>query len=239
MVDNEPRQNHFMSLSDQSSGKALFRLDGKVCLITGGAGHLGSAMTTALAEAGGHVCILGRTQGTLAALAKSLTDRGLSAEAVTSDVTMAEDIKSLIADLKKRHGRLDVLINNAYAGRPGVMANSRAADYVSAIEIAVAAPAELVNAAHGLLRNAMEHNGDASVINISSMYGMVSPDPRVYGQSGMNNPPHTALRRLPSCNTRATRPCTWRRRESGSMPSAPEPFRRKPRSSAIPPLPPP
>ena len=190
MVDNEPRQNHFMSLSDQSSGKALFRLDGKVCLITGGAGHLGSAMTTALAEAGGHVCILGRTQGTLAALAKSLTDRGLSAEAVTSDVTMAEDIKSLIADLKKRHGRLDVLINNAYAGRPGVMANSRAADYVSAIEIAVAAPAELVNAAHGLLRNAMEHNGDASVINISSMYGMVSPDPRVYGQSGMNNPPH-------------------------------------------------
>jgi NAD(P)-dependent dehydrogenase (short-subunit alcohol dehydrogenase family) len=59
-----------MSLSDQPSppaaGKALFRLDGKVCLITGGAGHLGSAMSVALAEAGGDVCILGRTQGTLA-----------------------------------------------------------------------------------------------------------------------------------------------------------------------------
>jgi NAD(P)-dependent dehydrogenase (short-subunit alcohol dehydrogenase family) len=184
----------FMSLSDKSSlpaaGKALFRLDGKVCLVTGGAGHLGSAMSTALAEAGGHVCLLGRTQSTLSKLVKSLTDRGLSAEAVTSDVTMAEDIKSLVADLKRRHGRLDVLINNAYAGRPGVMSNSRAGDYVNAIEIAVAAAAELVNAAHGLLRNAVQDNGDASVINISSMYGMVSPDPRVYGQSGMNNPPH-------------------------------------------------
>lgn len=179
-----------MSLSDEPSGKALFRLDGKVCLITGGAGHLGAAMSAALAEAGGHVCILGRTQGTLGKLAKSLTDRGLSAEAVTSDVTMAEDIKTLVADLKRRHGKLDVLINNAYAGRPGVMSNSRASDYVNAIEIAVAAAAELVNAAHGLLRKAVEDSGDASVINISSMYGMVSPDPRVYGQSGMNNPPH-------------------------------------------------
>src|SRR5688572_21979080 len=183
-----------MNSSDQPShstaGKTLFRLDGKVCLITGGAGHLGSAMSTALAEAGGHVCILGRTQGTITKLAQSLIDRGLSAEPIASDVTMAEDIKSLIADLRKRHGKLDVLINNAYAGRPGVMSNSRASDYVNAIEIAVAAAAELVNAAHGLLRKAVQDNGDASVINIASMYGMVSPDPRVYGKSGMNNPPH-------------------------------------------------
>jgi NAD(P)-dependent dehydrogenase (short-subunit alcohol dehydrogenase family) len=183
-----------MNSADQPSlsrpGTALFRLDGKVCLVTGGAGHLGAAMSTALAEAGGHVCIIGRTQGSLAKLAKGLTDRGLSAEAIASDVTMAEDIKTLVADVRKRFGRLDVLINNAHAGRAGVMTDSKASDYVNAIEIAVAAAAELVNAAHPLLRQAVQANGDASVINISSMYGMVSPDPRVYGQSGMNNPPH-------------------------------------------------
>jgi NAD(P)-dependent dehydrogenase (short-subunit alcohol dehydrogenase family) len=183
-----------MNSADQPSfstaGKALFRLDGRVCLVTGGAGHLGGAMSTALAEAGAHVCILGRTRSTLAALAQKLADRGLAAEAIASDVTMEEDIKSLVADLKKRHGKLDVLVNNAYAGRPGVMRNSKASDYVNAVEIAVAAAAELVNAAHDLLRKAVETDGDASVINIASMYGMVSPDPRVYGQSGMNNPPH-------------------------------------------------
>ncbi|HET6159787.1 MAG TPA: SDR family oxidoreductase [Dongiaceae bacterium] len=177
-------------LSSSQAGKALFRLDGKVCLVTGGAGHLGAAMSTGLAEAGGHVCILGRTQASLSNLAQRLTDRGLSAEAITSDVTMAEDIKSLVADLKKRHGKLNVLINNAYAGRPGVMGNSKASDYIDAIEVAVAAAAELVNAAGTLLSNAVKANGDASIINIASMYGMVSPDPRIYGQSGMNNPPH-------------------------------------------------
>jgi NAD(P)-dependent dehydrogenase (short-subunit alcohol dehydrogenase family) len=183
-----------MNPADQPSmsqaGKALFRLDGKVCLVTGGAGHLGAAMSTALAEAGGHVCILGRTRPTLAGLAQRLTDRGLSAEAIATDITMAEDVASLAADLAKRHGRLDVLINNAHSGRPGLMADSKASDYVTAIEITVAAAAELVNAASDLLRSAVQTGGDASVINISSMYGMVSPDPRIYGQSGMNNPPH-------------------------------------------------
>jgi NAD(P)-dependent dehydrogenase (short-subunit alcohol dehydrogenase family) len=183
-----------MNSADQPSlsqaGKALFRLDGKVCLVTGGAGHLGAAMSTALAEAGGHVCVVGRTLAKLTGLVQRLADRGLSAEAIATDVTMEEDIKSLVADLEKRHGKLDVLVNNAHAGRAGVMTDSKASDYVSAIEIAVAAAAELVNAAGDLLRGAVQANGDASVINISSMYGMVSPDPRVYGQSGMNNPPH-------------------------------------------------
>ncbi|HET6620741.1 MAG TPA: SDR family oxidoreductase [Dongiaceae bacterium] len=172
------------------AGKALFRLDGKVCLVTGGAGHLGAAMSTALAEAGGHVCVLGRTRAKLAGLVQRLSDRGLSAEAIALDVTSAEDIRSLAADLDRRHGRLDVLVNNAHEGRPGVMADSKAADYAGAIGIAVGAAAELVNAAGDLLCKAVTIGGDASVINIASMYGMVSPDPRVYGQSGMNNPPH-------------------------------------------------
>jgi NAD(P)-dependent dehydrogenase (short-subunit alcohol dehydrogenase family) len=184
----------FMGSASQSSiseaGKALFRLDGKVCLVTGGAGHLGTAMSTALAEAGGHVCVLGRTRAKLAGLVQRLSDRGLSAEAIALDVTSAEDIRSLVADLDRRHSRLDVLVNNAHAGRPGVMADSKAADYAGAIGIAVGAAAELVNAAGDLLRKAVSIGGDASVINIASMYGMVSPDPRVYGQSGMNNPPH-------------------------------------------------
>jgi NAD(P)-dependent dehydrogenase (short-subunit alcohol dehydrogenase family) len=183
-----------MGSSDQSSisdaGRALFRLDGKVCLVTGGAGHLGTAMSAALAEAGGHVCIVGRTHAKVAGLAQRLTDRGFSAEAVATDITMAKDVTSLVADLNKHHGKLDVLVNNAYSGRPGLMTNSRTSDYVSAIEIAVGAAAELVNVATDLLRSAVKTGGDASVINIASMYGMVSPDPRIYGSSGMNNPPH-------------------------------------------------
>lgn len=170
--------------------RALFRLDGKVALVTGAAGHLGNAIATGLAEAGGLVCLVGRTEAKLAALARELGARGLQAEAQVCDVTKADQIAALVDRLGARWGRLDILVNNAHAGRAGTMADSKKADYVSAIEIAVAAAAELVNAGHALLKAAVAQNGDAAVINISSMYGMVSPDPRVYGASGMNNPPH-------------------------------------------------
>lgn len=174
----------------QTAQRALFRLDGKVAIVTGAAGHLGRAIASGLAEAGAHVCLVGRTEASLTALAGDLAGRGLAAASDVCDVTQAEQIAALIDRVGARWGRLDVLVNNAHAGRAGVMADSRKADYVSAIEIAVAAAAELVNAAHGLLKAAVAQNKDAAVINVSSMYGMVSPDPRVYGASKMNNPPH-------------------------------------------------
>ncbi len=170
--------------------QALFRLDGKVALITGAAGHLGRAIATGLAEAGAHVRLIGRTEATIAALAAELAGRGLAADAETCDVTQADQIAAQIGRVGERWGRLDILVNNAHAGRAGVMADSKKADYLSAMEIAVAAAAELVNAGRTLMAAAVAKGGDASVINVSSMYGMVSPDPRVYGTSKMNNPPH-------------------------------------------------
>ena len=171
-----------------SPQRALFRLDGKIAVVTGAAGHLGKAIAAGLAEAGAHVCLVGRTETNVTALAADLAGRGLKAEAQVCDVTKANQIAALVDRVGTRWGRLDVLVNNAHAGRAGIMADSKTADYVSAIEIAVAAAAELVNAGHALLKNAAARNGDAAVINISSMYGMVSPDPRVYGTSKMNNP---------------------------------------------------
>lgn len=173
-----------------SSQRALFRLDGKVAIVTGAAGHLGRAIVTGLAEAGAHVRLIGRTEAKIAGLAAELAGLGLAADAETCDVTKADQIAALMRRTGERWGRLDILVNNAHAGRAGVMADSKASDYLVAMEIAVAAAAELVNAGHDLLRAAAAKNGDAAVINISSMYGMVSPDPRIYGASKMNNPPH-------------------------------------------------
>jgi NAD(P)-dependent dehydrogenase (short-subunit alcohol dehydrogenase family) len=170
--------------------RALFRLDGRVAIVTGAAGHLGTAIASGLAEAGARVCLVGRTEAKLAALAQILEGQGFAAEIDTCDVTSRVQIEALAARIQVRWGRLDVLVNNAHAGRAGIMAESWKADYLGAMEIAVAAAAEFVNVAQPLLKAAVEQSGDAAVINISSMYGMVSPDPRVYGTSKMNNPPH-------------------------------------------------
>lgn len=174
---------------DTTPQRALFRLVGRVAVVTGAAGHLGRAIATGLAEAGAHVRLVGRTEASLTALAAELTGRGLAADVAACDVTRADQIAALLQQIGDRWGRLDILVNNAHAGRAGVMADSRKADYLGAMEIAVAAAAEMVNAGHALLRAAAAAR-DASVINISSMYGLVSPDPRVYGTSKMNNPPH-------------------------------------------------
>jgi NAD(P)-dependent dehydrogenase (short-subunit alcohol dehydrogenase family) len=179
-----------MTQSSFDAIRASFRLDGRVCLVTGGAGHLGSAMSTALAEAGGHVCIVGRTEARVKDLARRLADRSLSAEGIAADVTVEADIASLIAEIGGRHGRLDVLVNAAYDGRRAAIADSQARDYLNAIEVAVAATAGLVTAAASLFAKAVAANGDASVINIASVDGMVSPDPRIPGASGPNNPAH-------------------------------------------------
>src|SRR5690606_10887991 len=83
----------------------------------------------------------------------------------------------------------DILVNNAHAGRAGVMADSRKADYLGAMEIAVAAAAEMVNAGDALLRGAAAAR-DASDVIISSTYGLVAPDPPPYATSTINNPTH-------------------------------------------------
>lgn len=188
--DMTPEQSPTQCRPADNPQRALFRLDGKVAIVTGAVGHLGRAIATALAEAGAYVRLVGRTGATVTATAGELSGRSLAADAAVCDVTKPEQVAALIAETGDRWGRLDILVNNAHAGRPGVMEDIANDDYLDAMKIAVAAPAELVNAGRALLRAAAHKNGDAAVINISCMYGMVSPDPRVYGTSGMNNPPH-------------------------------------------------
>jgi len=167
-----------------------FRLNGKVSLVTGGAGHLGSSMSSCLAESGAHVYVVGRDRTNCARHANALAGRGLSAYPIGGDVTSPEDVAKIVDTIRSRHNRLDVLVNNAHSGMPGTMEQSSPAQYLHAIDVGVGAAATLVNECRELLANAVVEADDASVINIASMYGMVSPDPRIYGSSGMNNPPY-------------------------------------------------
>lgn len=167
----------------------LFSLDGRVALVTGAAGYLGHSLSQILAEAGAHVIINGRSAKTNQ-LADEMKSRGLKASASIFDVTDSEAVAMAINRLEIEHGRLDVLINNAYFGKTGTIETATDDDFRSAYEIAVTAAFRLVQQAKPLLEKAAGLNpGGASVINIASMYGTVSPDPAIYGESGMNNPP--------------------------------------------------
>lgn len=171
----------------------LFSLEGRVGLVTGAAGHLGSAMSRALASAGAHVVLVGRDGERLEGLAAEVLESGGSAEVAAFDMRDSQALGATIDRLGKAHGRLDFVVNNAYGGRTATLEQASAEDFTAAFEIAVTAPFELVQAALPLMRAAVEASGGtASVVNIASMYGLVSPDPRIYGTSGQNSPPFYA-----------------------------------------------
>ena len=91
----------------------LFRLDGRIALVTGASRGLGLAMAEALAGQGAHVLLNGRDPGTLAEVAERLRGQGLVVEPVPFDVADAAATMAAMAQIEATHGRLDILVNNA------------------------------------------------------------------------------------------------------------------------------
>ena len=103
------------------------RLDGKIALESGASRGLGRAVARELAAAGAHVVATGRSTRaaptqtdvddlTLERTIELVTEAGGSAEAVVCDHTDPDAVRALVADVLARHGRIDVLVNNAWGG---------------------------------------------------------------------------------------------------------------------------
>lgn len=90
-----------------------FDLSGKVALITGSTMGIGEGTARVLAQAGAHVVISSRKQDDCERVAQSLRDEGFSAEGRACHIGRMEDIASMAAHLRERHGGLDILVNNA------------------------------------------------------------------------------------------------------------------------------
>lgn len=166
---------------------ASLALTGRRILLTGPTGHLGRAMAQAIAEAGGTVILAARRPDAAEALAESLPIRG---QVMPFDLANLNRVPEAVAALGSApiHG----IVNNAYGGRGGTLATATPEDFAQSFAYTVTAAQALVQAALPQLRAAaIEQSGGAgaSIVNISSMYGLVSPDPRVYASPEGTNPP--------------------------------------------------
>jgi NAD(P)-dependent dehydrogenase (short-subunit alcohol dehydrogenase family) len=92
---------------------ALFSLQGQVAVVTGGSRGLGLQMAQALGEAGAELVLIARKQGELQEAAQALRQRGLNVQTCAHDLSDLDSLPALVQGLLARHGRLDVLVNNA------------------------------------------------------------------------------------------------------------------------------
>jgi NAD(P)-dependent dehydrogenase (short-subunit alcohol dehydrogenase family) len=173
-------------------GNLAFGLENRVILLTGAAGRLGSAMSAAIAAAGAQLVMCGRHLDELEKCRRRLPEPGRSrAYALQVNITHDADLQSLRRELESRGGVLHGIVNNAYAGRVGTLETIEAADFQAACAYNLVSPFVLAKMLRGLLEAGAQQAGAASsIVNVASMYAMVSPDPAVYGGSGKNNPVH-------------------------------------------------
>lgn len=171
------------------SGADIFRLDGAVAIVTGASGWLGTAMTAVLAEAGAHVVAIARDKARLDAVVEPLRDAGHSLEALPCDIS-TPDWPAAVRRIAAERGRIDVLVNNAHVGRGGSLRLATADHYREALELGIIAASEGINAARDGFTASLAAGGKPSVINVSSMYGVVSPDPGLYDTEEGRNPPY-------------------------------------------------
>ena len=164
----------------------MFRLDGRTAFISGAAGHLGRAMTLALASAGAHVIVNGRNDARLKDFERELASLGCSVERAAFDMAASEKVREFFSG----RDRIDILVNNAIAMTPGPFAALQAADFDETYRSSVVASFEAVRGALPALQSAVRASGDASVVNIASMYGAVSPDGRIYAKPEQASPFH-------------------------------------------------
>ena len=177
-------------ISNMNTGDTLFDIRGRTVLITGAGGYLGSALAKGFAAAGAELVLWGRSTTPLKALADQITDQGGEAVFQQVDLSDNDSLEAALHQFKEQFDKVDVIINNAYSGGAGSCEYVSAEDFSKSYQIVVTASFSITQGLRVLLgRAAAKRSGGSSVINISSMYGMVSPDLGVYDTKEGANPP--------------------------------------------------
>lgn len=182
-MDDDERQK----VSDQK--KNLFSLTGKVAVVTGGAGLLGQVFCQALVTAGANVAIIDldkrAADKTAATIKKAETQKVI---AVECDITSPESVSAMVQDVVTQLGGIDILLNNAASKgsnldqffAPFENYSLQAWREVMAVNIdGLFLVAQSVG-------SHMKKQGGGSIIQVSSIYGVVAPDQRIYEGSEYN-----------------------------------------------------
>lgn len=172
---------------------SLFRLDGRVCVVTGGAGLLGRKHAEAIIEAGGAPVLLDISRASLEATLAHLRKKygnNTNVSGFVTDITCKGDLEKIAYGLATRYEHVDALINNA-ANNPKMERN--AANMSSTLfedfsleqwnrDLAVGLTGAFLCAQ--VFGRIMVRQKKGVILNISSDLGIIAPDQRIYCKEG-------------------------------------------------------
>jgi NAD(P)-dependent dehydrogenase (short-subunit alcohol dehydrogenase family) len=144
------------------------RLQGKIAFITGAGSGIGAATARRFAEEGATVVLCGRRLDPLETVAATIRQAGGNAECAVADVSDEQALVGAIEAAAQRHGRLDVLVNNAMAYSWGAIDTTSTRDWHSNFTTTVDGTFWGTRTAMGLMRQ----QGSGSIINIASICGL-------------------------------------------------------------------
>lgn len=139
-------------------------LEGRVAIVTGGSDGIGLATASLLARSGAHVVICGRRQEMLDKAKAEIESEGGSVEAIRLDVADFDAFAAMVADVAQRHGRLDMLVNNAMSNHYAPISRMTMDHWRK--DFAVNADAVFVGTKAAM--KVMAGQGSGSIVNISS-----------------------------------------------------------------------
>ena len=147
---------------------AAFRMDGDVVIVTGAGNGLGSAFAECLASVGANVMVLDHDAQAAEACAAHIRNNGGAAESHVVDVTQEAMVDQAFADIMARHGRIDVLVNNAGIAIRRPTVDLSLADWNKVVDVNLTGVFLCCRAAG---RHMLQREG-GRIVNIASIMGL-------------------------------------------------------------------
>lgn len=160
----------------------MFKLDGKVAIVTGATGQLGYQFSAALLEAGANAVLADKISIPREKL-ENLKSIGPEVMAINMDVTQKNSIKNIVKKVVSKFGRIDILVNNAGFAVFTPFEKRSLDEFEKVINVNLKG----VFLCSQIVGKQMIKQKSGNMINIGSTYGIVSPDHRIYGKSGRNS----------------------------------------------------
>ena len=147
----------------------MIDLSNKIALVTGASRGIGQSISMILAQNGAHVVCVSRNVNDVQSVADKITHQKFNASAVSCDISDSNNVTELVKDIIEKHGRIDILINNAGITRDNLLMRMSEDDWNEVVNVNLKAAFTAIKAAS----RSMIKQRSGRIINISSVVGLI------------------------------------------------------------------